>query len=75
MSQVIIYNKDNGIPSVVFPTPQALEGMSLVEIGIKDVPFGKRFAIVDFSHLPTTSPQETWAVLESDLNDGIGGKQ
>lgn len=75
MSQVIIYNKDNGVPSVVFPTPQALQILTIQQIGVKDVPLGKRFAIVDFSDLPTTSPQETWTVSESDLNDGIGGKQ
>ena len=74
MSQVIIYNEDNGIPSIVFPTPDALQSMTINQIGVKDVPLGKRFAIVNFSDLPTTSPQETWTVSDSDLNDGIGSK-
>ena len=74
MSQVIIYNEDNGIPSVVFPTPDALQSMTINQIGVKDVPLGKRFAIVNFADLPTSDPQETWTVSDSDLNDGIGSK-
>jgi hypothetical protein len=45
MSQVIIYNQDNGIPAVVVPTPEALEVMTLQQIGVKDVPAGKRLGI------------------------------
>jgi hypothetical protein len=73
MTQVIIYNQDNGIPAVVVPTQEALDSHGIMAIAIKDVPAGKRFKIVDASELPT-EPQETWTVDEADLTDGIGGE-
>ena len=75
MSQVIIYNQDNGVPAVVMPTPEALQSMTMIQIGVKVVPAGKRFGIVNFTDLPTDAAQETWSVSDSDLNDGIGGHQ
>jgi hypothetical protein len=72
MTQVIIYNQDNGIPAVVMPTQEALDAHGIMAIAIKDVPAGKPFKIVDASELPT-EPQETWVVDEADLTDGIGG--
>ena len=73
MTQVIIYNQDNGIPAMVTPTPECLETHSILEIAIKDVPAGKKFKIIDAADLPT-EPQETWVVDEADLKDGVGGK-
>lgn len=73
MSQVIIYNQDSGVPAVLMPAPQALEVMTLRQIGIKDVPAGKRFGIFNTSALPANVPQEAWVVPDSELNDGIGG--
>ena len=73
MSQVIIYNQDNGIPAVVMPTEEALQQHGIMAIAIKDVPAGKRFKIIDASELPTDVPQEAWVVDEADLTDGVGG--
>jgi hypothetical protein len=73
MTQVIIYNGDNGIPAVVMPTQEALASHTIQEIAIKDVPAGKRFAIVNAVDLPT-EPQETWVINEDGLTDGIGGE-
>jgi hypothetical protein len=73
MSQVIIFNQDYGIPAVIFPTPEALAQHGIMAIAIKDVPAGKRFKIIDAADLPDT-PQETWAVDEADLTDGVGGE-
>ena len=73
MTQVIIYNQDNGIPAVVMPTQEALDKHSIMAIAIKDVPAGKPFKIVDASDLPD-APQEAWAVNEADLTDGVGGE-
>jgi hypothetical protein len=73
MTQVIIYNQDNGIPAVVMPTQEALDAHGIYEIAIKDVPAGKKFKIIDAADLPT-EPQETWVVNEADLTDGIGGE-
>jgi hypothetical protein len=46
MTQIIIYNQDNGIPAVVIPTPECLETNSIQEIAVKDVPAGKPFKII-----------------------------
>jgi len=73
MTQVIIYNQDNGIPAVMMPTQEALDAHGIYEIAIKDVPAGKKFKIVDAADLPNT-PQETWTVDEADLTDGVGGE-
>ena len=73
MTQLIIYNQDNGIPAVVIPTQEALDAHGIMAIAVKDVPAGKRFKIIDASDLPT-EPQETWTVDEADLTDGIGGE-
>jgi hypothetical protein len=73
MTQVIIYNQDNGVPAVVAPTQEALDKYGIMAIAIKDVPHGKRFKILNASDLPDT-PQETWIIDDSDLNSGIGGQ-
>jgi hypothetical protein len=75
MTQVIIYNGDNGIPAVVMPTQEALEQHSIQAIAIKDVPAGKKFKIVDAADIPSDrSARDAWVVNEADLTDGIGGE-
>ena len=73
MTQVIIYNQDNGVPAVVVPTQEALDAHGIMAIAIKDVPAGKPFKIVAAADLPD-APQETWFVADADLTDGIGGE-
>jgi hypothetical protein len=73
MTQVIIYNQDNGIPAVVVPTQEALDQYGIMAIAIKDVPAGKPFKIIPVTSLPS-APQETWVVDDADLTDGIGGE-
>jgi hypothetical protein len=73
MTQVIIYNGDNGIPAVVMPTQEALDAHGIYEIAIKDVPAGKKFKIVDADQLPQNVPQEAWRIDEALLTDGVGG--
>jgi hypothetical protein len=74
MTQVIIYNQDNGIPAVVMPTQEALDQHGIMAIAIKDVPAGKKFKIIDAAELPQDVPQDAWIVDEADLTDGIGGE-
>jgi hypothetical protein len=45
--------------------------LTLVEIGIKDVPKDIPFWIIDQSELPST-PQETWKLENMGQPDGIG---
>jgi hypothetical protein len=71
--QVIIYNQDNGTPAVVTPTPEALAIYGIMAIATKDVPYGKRFKIVEAFSLPQDVPQEAWVIDEADLTDGVGG--
>ena len=73
MTQVIIYNQDNGVVAVIIPTPECLQTRTIQEIAIKDVPAGKKFKIVDAADLPT-EPQEAWVVNDADLTEGIGGE-
>jgi len=73
MTQVIIYNGDNGIPAVMMPTQEALDAHGIMAIAIKDVPAGTKFKIVDAADLPT-EPQEAWRIDEALLTDGVGGE-
>jgi len=49
----IIYPNDDGGVSIIIPTPEALETMTIEEIAAKDVPTGKPFKIVDVSDIPS----------------------
>jgi hypothetical protein len=53
MTQRIIYQNNDGGVSIIIPTPEALETMTIEEIAAKDVPAGKEFKIVDVSDIPT----------------------
>lgn len=53
MNQRILYQNDEGGVSIVIPTPEALETMTIEEIAAKDVPQGKEYHIVDASEIPT----------------------
>ena len=71
MNQRIIYTNDDGSVSVIVP---ALEcGLTIDQIALKDVPFGKPFKIIDVSDLPADRTQRNaWTVDEADLTDGVG---
>lgn len=74
MTQVIIYQNDNGTIAIVRPTAQCLQNHTIQEIAIKDVPAGKHFKIVDASVIPTDRTfRDSWTVTESELTDGVGG--
>lgn len=70
----IIYKNDDGQVVLVNPTPEALLTHTIHEIAVKDVPFGKPFAVVDESELPDYYTQSAWVVDENDLTDGVGGE-
>lgn len=71
MTQVIIYNQDNGVPAVVIPTQEAIDLIGIMGIALKDVPRGKPFKVIDAAALPA-DPQEVWVVDDADLTDGVG---
>ena len=73
MTQVVIFNQDNGTPAVIFPTQEAIDKYGIMAIAVKDVPFNKPFKILNATDLPIAS-QETWVVNDLDLTDGFGGE-
>ncbi len=66
--KLIVYTQSNNQVAVLIPCTTEL---TLLEIGIKDVPKDIPFWIVDQSELPTT-PQETWKLENMGQPDGIG---
>jgi len=53
MNQRIIYPNDEGGVSIVIPSPEALEIMTIEDIAAKDVPEGKPFKIIDTADVPS----------------------
>jgi len=71
MTQRIIYSSNDGSVSVIIPAPDC--GLTVEQIALKDVPFGKPFKIIDVADLPADRTQRNaWVVDEADLTDGIG---
>ena len=69
----IVYKNESGGVSIITPTPEALEHMTIDEIALKDVPTGLPFAIVEDSEIPTDRTyRDAWFVDESILTDGVG---
>jgi hypothetical protein len=52
MNERIIYKNPNGSVSIIIPSLEALETMTIEEIAIKDVPQGIEYKIIDVSELP-----------------------
>jgi hypothetical protein len=66
--KIIVYTQSNNQVAILIPCTTEL---TLVEIGIKDVPKDIPFWIIDQSELPST-PQETWVLQDMGQPDGIG---
>jgi hypothetical protein len=69
---LIIYPNDEGQALLLWPVPNC--GLSLYEIGRKDVPAGKPFKIIDTSYLPPQEQSIFLDALEADFSnpDGYG---
>jgi hypothetical protein len=71
MEKRIIYKNEDGSVAVIIPSPDC--GLTVDEIALKDVPYGRPFKIVDLSDLPADRTQrDAWLVAEEDLTDGLG---
>jgi hypothetical protein len=70
----IIYKQDSGELALLIPSQDVLQNYTINQIGVKDVPEGKPFKIVDKSDLPIDEPIELWTIDNADLTDGIGGE-
>lgn len=73
MSQVIIYQQDNGNAAIVRPTDDALALIGIDAIAAKDVPAGRPYAILLAADIPTDRAlRDAWTVDVLDLIDGEG---
>lgn len=71
MTKRIIYQTDDGGVAVIIPAPDC--GLTIEQIALKDVPFGKSFKIVDVTDLPADrAARNAWTVDVADLTDGVG---
>tara|TARA_E500000318_G_scaffold7457_1_gene6970 strand:- start:6305 stop:6532 length:228 start_codon:yes stop_codon:yes gene_type:complete len=69
----IIYKQDSGRVSIVIPTPDALQTMTIEEIALKDVPTGKPYKIVNVSEISSDRTfRDAWTIDDAELTDGVG---
>ena len=67
----VIFKDDDGGVSVLFPATSC--GLTVDQIALKDVPFGKPYKIIDAAELPEKlSTQAAWAINDAELTDGVG---
>ena len=72
MKRIIYKNLDNSV-SIIVPTDEALQSMTIEQIAKKDVPTGYKYKIVDVFEVPSDREfRNAWTINESELNDGVG---
>lgn len=75
---LIIYKNVNGDVSIVTPTQEALDMLTLDEVAKRAVPTGVPYWIADGSAIPTDRTfRDAWELDESQLGEpsGIGGEK
>ena len=72
MKRIIYKNPDNSV-SIIVPSDDALQIMSIEDIAKKDVPTGYKYKIVDVSEIPSDREfRNAWSIDEAELTDGVG---
>jgi hypothetical protein len=71
MTEVVIYNQNNGVPAVIFPTANALRNKTINQIAEKGVPTDVPYWIVNLEDLPEEQ-QESWELVNMPAPDGVG---
>ena len=72
MKRIIYKNPDNTV-SIIVPSDEALQIMTIEQIAKKDVPTGYKYKIVDVSEIPSDrSLRNAWSIDEAELTDGVG---
>jgi hypothetical protein len=72
MKRIIYKNSDNSV-SIIVPSEEALQFMSIEDIAVKDVPTGLKYKIVDVSEIPSDREfRNAWTIDEAELTDGVG---
>lgn len=74
MSQVVVYKRDDGTVSVIYPTTAGLARLGGIHaIAARDVPAGKPYKVIDPVLLPATrEDRDLWTIADSELIDGVG---
>ena len=73
MNQRIIYKNPDNTVSIIVPSPNALQFMSIEDIAKKDVPTGLKYKIVNVSEISSDRTfRNAWTVDEAELTDGVG---
>jgi hypothetical protein len=71
MNQRIVYQNTDGSIAIITPAPEC--GLTIEQIALKDVPFGKPFKIINASDLPSDrASRNAWTVNVVYLTDGVG---
>ena len=74
--RIIYKNTDSSVSSdvsIIIPTPEALQSMTIEQIAQKDVPTGLKYKIVDVSEISTDRTfRDAWTIDEAELTDGVG---
>ena len=69
----IIYKRTDGGITIIVPTPDALQSMTIEQIAQKDVPTGLKYKIVDKSEISSDRTfRNAWTIDETELTDGVG---
>lgn len=72
-NQRIIYPNDDGGVDIIIPAPEALQTISIEQIALKDVPYGKPYKIVTTDDIPSDRTfRNAWEVDATVLTDGVG---
>jgi hypothetical protein len=65
MNKRIIYKNSNNTVSIIIPTNEALQSMTIEQIAFKDVPANTPYKIVDVSEIPTDRTfRNAWEYVE-----------
>ena len=74
--RIIYKNTDSSVSSdvsIIIPTPEALQSMTIEQIAKKDVPTGYKYKIVDVSEISSDRTfRDAWTIDEAELTDGVG---
>jgi len=61
----IIYKNLNNTVSIIVPSPESLQSMTIEQIALKDVPANTPYKIVDVSEIPTDRTfRNAWEYVE-----------
>ncbi len=64
MKRIIYKNPDNSV-SIIVPSPEALQFMTIEQIAVKDVPANTPYKIVDVSEIPSDRTfRNAWEYVE-----------